>query len=215
MLRNHASLTNGSMRLTTNCQSDQTKRSIRSIIGIFLSSQQDVSETTICNVPNSKNTPSVKSDSWKPWQICWVDSGWSDQTFFNAWRCCPRIGVMAKNNLLNSLWLGSLFNDHRLEFCNNCWRLIVAIVSKQIHGFNQGIVVRTYENHFSHDSNGRTNVNFMLSEDRTMSTGNVLCQKLKEILTMTFGCFRCQITRKARIMCEICNPALLLFFDAM
>ena len=86
---------------------------------------------------------------------------------------------------------------------------------KQIHGFNQGIVVRTYENHFSHDSNGRTNVNFMLSEDRTMSTGNVSCQKLKEILTMTFGCFRCQLTRKARIMCEICNPALLLFFDAM
>ena len=44
------------MRLTTNCQSDQTKRSIRSIIGIFLSSQQDVSETTIRNVPNSKNS---------------------------------------------------------------------------------------------------------------------------------------------------------------
>jgi hypothetical protein len=82
---------------------------------------------------------------------------------------------------------------------------------------NQRIIVRVYENRFSHDSNGSTNVNFMLIENRSVSTRNVMYQQAKKrwTMTMTFGVFRRQITRKGRVMFKIRKPALLLFYDAM
>ena len=112
------------------CQSDQTYRPICSIAGVLLSSQQNISKTTIHNVSNSKNSPSVKTHSCNPCGICEIYSRRSYQTFFNTWGSCPRVGIMAKDNLLNNLWLGSLFENHRLEFCNNSWRLVVAIIGK-------------------------------------------------------------------------------------
>ena len=99
------------MRLTTNCQSDQTKRSIRSIIGIFLSSQQDVSETTIRNVPNSKNSGGRDLDRpWFPTRFRGPGNAQSGKT--NFWVCDT--WLLAEPTKVNTsmLWSTSTCRNH-------------------------------------------------------------------------------------------------------